>query len=371
MTETKVVSEALKRGKAESVSGEIGYTRFREKFRGIERGTVIAGGRVIWGFPHIRRIFTLGKGIPRNMPEGTIFAEEKIDGFNVRVASLGGRICAFSRGGFLDMFATEKARGMGLEGFFRANPGFVLCGEMVGNTPHTEPTGEYDVRLFIFDIDEGDGAYLPCEERYALIKRFGLQGVPLLGRFSGADIEGLRKLALAINKGRKEGMVLKSADRKAAVKYVTAWSDIEDIERTSGIMYDMPIGFYYQRILRSAFFINDFGLDRDGYSKKIGRAFYDGLVGALRKAADGREIDEEFEISFRDAKVWDDIRRHMGKEVRIEEIWRRREDGGTRLGFRKTYRKTSRTLIALAGWKCVTDYCRPGRHFPLSCLSIG
>jgi putative ATP-dependent DNA ligase len=355
MVEGKIIAEGMKRGKVERIKGDIEYVRFREGFRGIERGTVIASGRVIWGFPHIRRIFTLQKGMARNMRAGQVFAEEKIDGFNVRIAFLDGEIFAFSRGGFLDLFVTEKARGMGLEPFFKEHPEHVLCGEMIGNTPHTKPESAYDVKLYVFDIDEGDGEYLPCEERYWILKRFGIQGVPVLGQFNSDDSPGLKKLAIAINKGKKEGMVLKSADRSQAVKYVTAWSDIEDIERTSGLLFDMPIGFYYPRVLRSAFFMNDFGLGRDEYAKKLGRAFYDGLVDAIRRASEGKGIEEEFEIYFKDQRIWDDIRKHMGKDVKIEEVWRKREAGRTRLRFRKTYRKTSKMLISLAAGKGVTD----------------
>jgi len=355
MVDARIITEGIKRGKVERIKSDIEYTRFREGFRGVERGTVLIGGRVIWGFPHIRRIFTLEKGVARNLDAGPLFAEEKIDGFNVRIAFIDGAVFAFSRGGFLDLFVTEKAREMGLEPFFREFPGRVLCGEMIGNTPHTKPESGFDVKLYIFDIDEGDGDYLPCKERYEALKRFGIQSVPVLGQFDSGDYNGLKKLALSINKGRKEGMVLKCADRRKAVKYVTPWSDIEDIERTSGIMYDMPIGFYYQRVLRSAFFMNDFGLGKDEYAKKLGRAFYDGLIGAIRRASEGRQIDEEFEITFKDQRIWDDIRRHMGKEVMIEEVWKKRENGRTRLRFRKVYKKTSRMLISLALGKGVTD----------------
>lgn len=355
MPEERIVQEGLKRGKVERQKGEFEYMRFRESFRKVERGTVMAGGRVIWGYPHIARIFTLEAGIRRNISADTVYAEEKIDGFNVRIALVKGRVCAFSRGGLFDMFATEKAREMGLERFFKANPERVLCGEMIGNTPHTAPTDAYDVRLYVFDIDGGDGGYLPCEERYAALKKFGIEGVPVLGRFARDDAAGLKKLALALNKGRKEGMVIKSADRKEIVKYVTPWSDIEDIERTSHILFDMPIGFYYQRVLRSAFFVSDFGLGREEYAKKLGNAFYGALCRAIRNAAQGKGVEDEFEITFRGPEVWDDVRRRMGREVRVEEIWRKAENGRTRLRFRKIYKKSSRMLIAYANGKGITD----------------
>jgi putative ATP-dependent DNA ligase len=355
MVELKLMAEAIKREKAQKMTGALEYVRFREGFRKIERGTVICSGRVIWGFPHIKRIFTLEKGLDKNISAGVIYAEEKIDGFNVRIASINKKIFAFSRGGFLDLFVSEKAREMKLEKFFRDYPDHVLCGEMIGNTPYTEPTKEFDVRLFVFDIDEGDGSYVSMEQKYSLLKKYGIPGVPQLGKFKSSDHKALGKLVLSLNKGRKEGMVLKSADRKEVLKYVTPWSDIDDIAKSSKMFFDMPIGFYYQRVLRSAFFIRDFGLDRGEYEKMLGRAFYEGLIGALEDAAQGRQIDEEFEILIRNPEIWSDMKRHMGREVRLEELWRREEGGRIRMRFRKIFKRTSRTLISYAAGKGITD----------------
>ncbi len=352
--DVKLVRDGLKRKKAERLYNP-DYIRFRSSFRGVERGTVIIEKRIVWGFPHIKRIFTLENGLKKNMPGTMLHAEEKIDGFNVRIASVAGEVCAFSRGGFLDLFVTEKAREMGLEGFFKEHPDYVLCGEMLGNTPYTKPTKDFDVRLFVFDIDRGDGSYLPCEEKYALLKRHSIDHVPVLGKFRSDDYKKLRNLALSLNKGRKEGMVLKSADRRHVVKYVTPFADIDDISKTSTMLFDMPIGFYYQRILRSAFFINDFGFDRDRYSARLGKAFYDGLSKALNAAAHGHEIEEEFEILIKDKAVWDDVRRHMSRDVGLEELWRHQEKGKTRIRFRKIYKKTTKKLSAYAAGKGITD----------------
>ncbi|MEW6748679.1 MAG: RNA ligase [Candidatus Micrarchaeota archaeon] len=351
----RILAEALKRGKAERKKEALGYIRFRERFKKIERGTVIVGKRIIWGFPHIKRIFALGKGLPQNLDAAMIYAEEKIDGFNVRIAWIDGEVFAFSRGGFLDSFVTEKARDAGLERYFRKHPEHVLCAEMIGNTPYTRPSKEFDTRLFVFDIDEGDGTYLPPGERYRLLDEFGIESAPRLGKFIGDDIKGISMLAVSLNKSRKEGMVLKSDDREKVVKYVTPWSDLEDIADASDLFFDMPIGFYYQRILRSAFFISEFGLDREEYSKKLGKAFYDGLMSAISRAREREEIADEFEIVIRERGIWDDIRRHMGKEVKVEELWRREEGKSVRIRFRKIYRKTSSKLMSYAAGKGVTD----------------
>lgn len=353
--DVKVVKEALKRGKAQKLSEAIEYIRFRESFRGIERGTVIVGNRIVWGYPQIKRIFTLKKGLKRNMPPCELYAEEKIDGFNVRFASIKGNVYAFSRGGFLDSFVTEKATDLRVDKFFKDYPGYVLCGEMLGNTPYTEPTKDFDVRLFVFDIDEGDGVYLPCEDRYKILKKFGIEHPPVMGKFHSEDYNGLEKLVLSLNKGNREGMVLKSTDRKNLVKYVTPNSDIKDISEASHEFFDMPIGFFYQRILRSAIFVNDFNMDQDKYALKLGKAFYSGLMKSIRKAGRGEEIAEEFEILVRDEGIWKDIRKHMSKEVRLEELWKRKEGKKTRIRFQKVYRRTSNKLISYTAGKGVTD----------------
>jgi len=357
MLKVELVSEALKRGKADRQKGDLDYIRFREEFRGVVRGTVIVKNRVIYGYPHIKRVYSLEAGLKRNIGPGqTLFAEEKIDGFNVRMASINGDVYAFSRGGFLDLFVTEKARESApIVKFFDDYPGHVLCGEMIGNTPYTKPTEGGDSKLFIFDMYHDDGIYIPCEERYAILKRYGIEGVPALGAFQSDDFKGLKKVMLSLNKSRKEGMVLKTADRSDAVKYVTPWSDIDDISGNSGLIFDMPMGFYHQRVLRSAFFIEDFGLDRDTHAKMLGRAFYDGLSKAIEKARNGVEIYEEFEMLIKDQRIWDDIHRHMSKDVKVELVWKKAEKGKTRIRFRKVYKRTSRNLAAFARGKGVTD----------------
>jgi putative ATP-dependent DNA ligase len=351
----KLVREALKRGKAQRMKEALDYIRFREDFRSVERGTVIVKKKIVWGFPQIKRVFTLEKGLERNLPPCVVYAEEKIDGFNVRVANIKGKIFAFSRGGFLDAFVTEKARDMGLEKLFKEHPDYVLCGEMLGNTPYTEPTKEFDVRLYVFDIDGGNGVYLSCDEKYKLLKRHGIEHPPVFGKFNSDDYDALKKLILSLNKGKREGMVLKSLDRKHLVKYVTPYSDIQDISGASAEFFDMPIGFFYQRVLRSAFFVDDFELDKEKYASKLGKAFYNGLMRSVKKAKKGQEIIGEFEILVRDRKVWDEIRKHMSKEVRIEELYRRQEGKRTRIRFQKVYRRTSKKLISYAAGKGLAD----------------
>jgi putative ATP-dependent DNA ligase len=351
----RIIRDGLKAGKIEKLSGELEGYRFSDPFRKVERGTVVIGKRVIWGFPHIKRIFTLEKGLARNIRDDSVYAEEKIDGFNARIALVKGDIYGFSRGGFLDSFITEKAREMKLGRFFKKHPGYVLCGEMTGNTPYTGPVKGFDVKLFVFDIDRGDGSYLPPAERYGILKKHKIAGVPLVGKFATDDYTGLKKAARALNRGRKEGMVIKSSSRKQTVKYVTTFADIDDILATSDRFFDMPMGFYYQRIMRSSFFIRDFGLCREKHAKALGHAFYKGLIKAIEKVSSGGEIDREFEILVKNKKIWNEVESHKSRHIGYEKLWERKEKGKTRIRFRKIYWKTTRELASFAAGKGITD----------------
>lgn len=352
-----IAMTAMKKKKASLLREGIDYLRFTSDFGVIPRGTVITNKRVIFGYPHIPRIFTLEKGIERNIPkDAELYIEEKIDGFNVRVASAGGNIYAFSRGGYHDSFSTEKAREAGFSKFFTDYPSHVLCGEMIGNTPYTPPTEKYDVRFYIFDIMDGKGRFVTCEEKYRLARRYSLESVPLLKRCKSSDMRAVKELAVSINRSGKEGMVIKTSDRKKVVKYVTALSDIADIRQTSSAFFDMPIGFFYQRILRSCMFVKDFELDREEYATRLGRAFYQGMMESLKRIDKHESIAGEFEINVKDAGIMDDIRKHTGRDVEIQEVFRRPEkEGRTRIRFLKVYRKTNRVMKHLAEGKGVID----------------
>ena len=330
---------------------EIDYARFREDYKSIPRGTVIIGKKVIWGYPHIKRIFTLEKGIKRNISSPEVYIEEKVDGFNVRVALIKNELYAFSRGGFLDPFTTEKIRGMEeVRRFFVDYPPYILCGEMIGNTPYTPPTKKFDVKFLVFDIDDGYGKYIRCSEKYRIIKNYSLDSVTQYGKFR--NIKKTISLAKNVNRDEKEGLVIKSPDRNEVVKYVVPNADIHDISMSSHLLFDMPMRYFIHRILRSAISIRDFRFEKEKYQKKLGKAFYSNLIKALN---DGRGAYEEFEITLSSEKIWKEILKHMSKEVRIEPVYKIKKNGKIRIRFRKIYKKTSKFFSDFTEGKALVD----------------
>lgn len=350
------MKEALEKKHAERREFEgMKYLRFRGAYKKIERGSVIVNDGFFPGFPHIKRIFTLEKGLEKNIGSEFVFAEEKIDGYNLRAANILGKVCAFSRGGIIDAFSTEKLREIIPEKVFEKN--IMLCGEMIGNTPYTPPAKNFDVKYFIFDIYDLDKeGYFAPGERYAFLKKYGLEPAPFLGKFRRKnDIGKLRELALDLNKTGKEGMVFKSEDRKQIVKYVNPNADIEDIGNTIKALFDMPIGHFNQRLLRSAIFVKEYGLDKEEYGKKLGGLVYEKFAEGLEMLQKDGCIYDEFEILIKDRKVWEELKSHMSRDVKLETVFEKQENGKLRIRFRKIYTKSTKRLREFLNGKGITD----------------
>ncbi|MGV8084637.1 MAG: RNA ligase [Candidatus Bilamarchaeum sp.] len=326
-----------------------------EHYSHLARGTIIIGERMIFGYPHIKRIFVIRKGIERNFKSKLLFLEEKIDGFNLRIANISGNIYAFSRGGHLDHFSTYKVRQISsISSFLSDNPQYVICGEMIGNTPYTKPTKKFDVKLFVFDLMREDGSLVSTQEKYSILDDYKIDSVPQLGSFRKSDIKKISKAVLSVHLRNGEGIVIRGSDGEI-FKHVNANSDINDIEECASRYFDMPSGFFHQRVLRATFFINEFKLNKGKLSSKLGSAFLTSLSKSVLAATKEKSSHEDFEILINEDSLWQKIRHTMGNEILIEETSRKKEGKNIRLRFRKIYRATSTLLHGYKNGKAVED----------------
>ncbi len=333
------VRDAIKKGKIEKRDG---IYRFSDRIGSIPRGTVIIGERVVYGYPKIRRVFSLSRGAERNLENKETWAEEKIDGFNLRVACEEGKIMCISRGGFLDYFATEKILDMeDIMEFFKDHPEKVLHLEMVGCTPYTSPAKKYDVKYYVFDISDGKLNFISTGEKRKLCSEYGVEAAPLVKKMEGPDTGELKKAAMRVEKRGGEGIVLKQDNPRKIIKYVVPSSEIEDLAENSHMVFDMPAGFMKQRVFRSAISISELGLDKSRYDEMMGRALHKNLYNAIKNKG---EISEKFEVLVKKKNTWKKILEHMSDEVRIEVDSEKKEEGGTRIKFRKVYKKGSRRV---------------------------
>ena len=127
---------------------------------GVERGTVILGDdAIVRGYPSIPRVLALDAGVTSFFEtDETVVAEEKLDGFNVRVAAVGDSDgpLAFTRGGYVCPYTTAKTRELlDLDPFFEKHAEKMLCAELIGpETPYS--THDYDgvdsYAIRVFDV---------------------------------------------------------------------------------------------------------------------------------------------------------------------------------------------------------------------------
>jgi putative ATP-dependent DNA ligase len=262
------------------------HKKDREELRGTIsfRDPQNGGGlRKVPGFPHIKRVYRLEEGIKRLFGNSRFWAEEKIDGYNVRIFQHGQKLYAATRGGFICPFTTEWARiwaeSFDLEAFFRDFPGWVICAEVVGDNPYNwqrDPELSDGAHFCVFDIFDDQGNFILPEDRHALVQGYNLPAAPVLGQYSRADMNRIYSLLRDLNARQREGVVLKSATDNRALKFVTPASDLKDIADSLRIGFDLSSGFFFNRYLRASLFVKELGLDEDEYARRIGRAFLEG-----------------------------------------------------------------------------------------------
>ena len=346
----------------ERVFNHIRYIRITDDTPTHSRGTVIFPDAVdreghiftVWGFPRIKRIYVLKRGVERYFKDAPFVVEEKIDGYNVRLVSIQGRLLALTRGGFVCPYTTEWAETwaeeMGLQEFFQDYPDHVLCGEAIGASPYNAQR-IYDLppglHFRLFDIADYRGRLLPPEQKYLLAARYGIPTVPQLGQYDAHQITTLQEVLLDINQRGGEGVVMKSLDGERMLKFVTPLSDLADIRDNLGVLFDVDSGYFTNRLLRVALFVQEFGLDPDEYARHIGQAVLQGLD-ALRNF---QHAAEEYTILVRNITTWHALRALVSDRVRVEELYTRAVILNRRpyiqVGFKRVFRKSTKRFRTL------------------------
>jgi putative ATP-dependent DNA ligase len=322
------------------------YLRLTDDFHGLPRGTVLAAGRVVYGYPHIGRILQLETGLAQQF-EGPFWVEEKVDGYNVRVARLDGEVVALTRGGFVCPFTTDRLPDLLPLTVFEERPELVVCAEVAGpDQPYVvghPPQVPSDVALFAFDLMAVDApGFLTDAETQALLTRYGLPRVERFGRFEAADWATLRTLLTTLGREHREGVVFKEdAPSGRRAKYVTGTSCIDDILATVDNLPQLPPEYFTGRVLRLALFLAEQGEETlPGARDALGRAFLDGLMDAIGRFRAQHRVSHTHLCRFRDRRQAERLLAHLRRaEGPIQVIERRleREGGYWVLELEKVY----------------------------------
>lgn len=285
--------------------GPWSYLRFNHKFRFLPEGTVVFGDQVIWGYPKIGRILRLDSGLAAQF-SGPFWAEEKIDGYNVRIFRHGDEILALTRRGYVCPFTTDRVPDLLDLRLFADRPELVLCVEAAGpENPYNEGSPPFiaaDVRLFVFDImRRNQPGFLDHAEKIRLLDEYGLPGVPQHGRHQPGAVAALRERIMRLDREGREGLVFKEDSlRDRRVKYVTGRSNVSDIRVSEGGIQQLPAEFFVHRILRLALFLDEHGVaPTPALYQELGAPLLDGALSAIRQYRTEHKVSHRFRCRFR------------------------------------------------------------------------
>lgn len=344
-----IVKAALKQNKvrSEEIFG-LEYLRFSDDYKDIPRGTAIFKDFVIWGYPHIGRIFLLETGL-REQFEAPFWVEEKVDGYNVRIFKHQDGYYALSRGGFICPFTTDRLPDLINLKVLDDNPDLVICAEVAGpENPYIEEYPPYvkeDVQLFVFDfMKKNSQEFLSHEEKMELIRKYNLPSVEVIGRFttSEEDIRKIKEILKRFNEEGREGVVFKEdSPRNKRAKYITSYANLMDINVNAKNMLQLPPEYYTNRILRLVLFMYEEGIERTQHLyEELGRAFIDGLFSALEQFQKEHKVYRTFSCKFRkreNAIALLELLSKTSKHIQVKQRRLEQEGDYWRLEFDKVY----------------------------------
>jgi len=294
---------------------ELVLVRLTHDHKKYPRGTVFYEDGLIPGYPRIMRVLHLENGVKRYF-KGRFYIEEKVDGYNVRVGLLNGYPLAFTRGGFICPFTTDRVADLIDLNVFHKNPKYIINGEVVGpGSPYNSEVIPYineDVIFLAFGLFDIENRNIPIEERYKIFEQCGIQHVRRWGPFGVPDVDRVKEIVLELDRDGREGIVIKSISNGKQIKYVTLSSCLRDLQASSDLITELPAGFYLQRILRAIFFCHEFSVVLDDhYLLESAKALYLSPQKVLKEVADGGNMRESFEVNVRSENAVYELMEHL------------------------------------------------------------
>ncbi|MCE5213444.1 MAG: RNA ligase [Methanobacterium sp.] len=254
--------------------------QFRKSVAKIEAGTMVCFSNeihIIRGFPKIRRTLMLEKAMELHF-QREVAVEEKMNGYNVRIAFINPEIVAFTRGGYVCPYTTRKASEiMDLSKFFYDYPDLVICGEMLGTdnpyVSHYYPEiGKLGFR--IFDIREKvTGKPLSIKKKNYLLEKYNLPPVRLFGLYSLPEAPTkILELVKNLGENGREGVVMKDPLMKIPpLKYTSSQAHADELVYAFKFPFDLGKSFFFSRVVREGFQSYEMQESKDEMKKRAQR----------------------------------------------------------------------------------------------------
>lgn len=297
--------------------------QFRKGLGPVEAGTMVIKVEeieVIRGFPKIRRTLMLHPALEKHFQK-EVAVEEKMNGYNVRIALVDGEIIAFTRGGYICPYTSRKASQiLDLDQFFNDYPQMVICGEMVGTlnpyVSHYYPeVGKLGFR--IFDLREKlTNAPLPLMTKRELLADYNLEPVKLLGVFPVEEApQKIMELVIELGEHDREGVVMKDPQMQLEpLKYTSSQAQAAELEYALSFPFDLAKAFLFSRIIREGFQSHEIGESDDKRRKRalrMGESILYPMLETISKVENGELAAEDLLIEVENQEEADEFIRHL------------------------------------------------------------
>jgi putative ATP-dependent DNA ligase len=310
--------------------------RFDKEISHIERGTVLYekgnSFEIIMGFPKIRRAMVLDPTIKRHfIGLQKIVLEEKMNGYNVRIATANGEIIAITRSGYICPYTTQKAKEKLNLNFFDDFPELVLYGEMIGpDNPYISKDiyNVESVEFYIFDIREkNSGKPLKIYKKQKILEKYGFFQVRFFGEILMKNVpREIEKIILELGEKEHEGVVIKDPEMVLSqLKYTSSQSNCSDLRHAFKFYNDTGRDYMLSRIVREGFQTVEWKENEEEFKKRcmqLGESILSPLRESIIGVKDGQRLYEEAKIRVRDLKTvkdFEDYLKRLGVDVIFEE----------------------------------------------------
>lgn len=297
--------------------------QFKKDVSNVEAGTVVYLEdeiQIIRGFPKTRRTLILSPTLQNHFKD-KIVVEEKMNGYNVRIAKINKGIIALTRRGYMCPYTTKKAiEILDLNDFFNDNPDIVICGEMIGtDNPYVshyyEEIGSLGFRVFDLRKKVTNEA-LPLKEKYEMLEKYGLPTVRVLGTFHTKEApEKVKKLIKKIGKENREGVVMKDPLMEIIpLKYTSSEAHNDEISYAFTYPFDFGKDFFFSRVIREGFQAFEMEDDPEALkdrARRLGEAILYSMVNTIKNVSSGEIASEEMVIDVESREEAEAFLRHL------------------------------------------------------------
>jgi len=348
------ITGAIQRKTLQYVRGKQELFRFDKPISGIEGGTCIFLDpfNIVRGFPKIPRALILHPGILAHFSScKTVAVEEKMNGYNVRIALIGDELTGITRGGLVCPYTTEKAKELVGSDLLHEHPDFMICGEMVGPDSPYVPKSIYDIdslEFFVFDIREKlTGKPMPVMKRRKLVDEYGLNSVRLFGEYEveKAHTE-IARVIKDFGTSLNEGVVIKDPEMALLpVKYTSSMSNCQDLRYAFEYYNDYGRDFFFPRVCREAYQAVEWNETEEKLKERcqrLGESILLPMIKTIHKKKDGGRITEAVQIRVRNLNTAREFEEHL-RLLGVDAVFEEPEltETGYLVRIQKKYHSTS------------------------------